>query len=68
MECQNAVTELTHEELDAVTGTWDSGGQEYGAGWVAARHPVPPDWKGIGEQISATYISNHSPHLGSPLK
>jgi hypothetical protein len=61
--------ELTDEELNTVTGAWDPGGQEYGARWAAARAaPTPAEWKAIGEQLSAIYIANHSPHLGRPLK
>jgi hypothetical protein len=63
------VIELTDEELNTVTGAWDRGGQEYGARWAAARAaPTPAEWKAIGEQLSAIYIANHSPHLGRPLK
>ena len=62
--------ELTDEELNTVTGAWDPGGQEYGAHWAAARRAAhtPAEWKAIGEQLSAIYIANHSPHLGRPLK
>ena len=61
--------ELSNEELAIVTGAWDPGGQEYGARWAAARSaPTPAEWKAIGEQLSAIYIANHSPHLGRPLK
>jgi hypothetical protein len=63
------VIELTNEELSTVAGAWDPGGQEYGAHWAAARAaPTPAEWKAIGEQLSAIYIANHSPHLGRPLK
>jgi hypothetical protein len=66
---QLTMIELTDEELNTAVGAWDPGGQEYGARWAAARAaPTPAEWKAIGEQLSATYIANHSPHLGQPRK
>lgn len=66
--------ELGLNELEKVSGGgWDPGGTNYGAAWAAAQAatqtaPTPAEWKAIGEQISANYIANHSPHLGQPLK
>ena len=61
--------ELTDVELNTVTGAWDPGGKEYLARWAAARQTAPTaaEWRAIGEQLSAIYTANHSPHLGRPL-